>query len=38
MEGGMMVSSAHDEDDVGRTVEAFRRTLAAMNAEGAFFA
>jgi glutamate-1-semialdehyde 2,1-aminomutase len=33
MDGGMMVSSAHTADDVDRTVEAFRRTLAAMKDE-----
>ncbi len=31
---GMMVSSAHTADDVEQTVEAFRRTLRAMKAEG----
>ncbi|HLB24054.1 MAG TPA: aspartate aminotransferase family protein [Dehalococcoidia bacterium] len=35
MDGGMMVSSAHTADDVGRTVEAFRNTLRAMRADGA---
>lgn len=33
MAGGMMVSSAHTEADVDRTVEAFRRTLRAMKGE-----
>jgi glutamate-1-semialdehyde 2,1-aminomutase len=34
MGAGMMVSSAHTDDDVDRTVEAFRRTLRAMKDEG----
>lgn len=34
MAGGMMVSSAHTDADVDRTVEAFRRTLRAMKDEG----
>lgn len=34
MSGGMMVSSAHTRGDVDATVEAFRRTLRAMRAEG----
>jgi glutamate-1-semialdehyde aminotransferase len=34
MAGGMMVSSAHTADDIDRTVEAFRRTLRAMKADG----
>jgi glutamate-1-semialdehyde aminotransferase len=34
MAGGMMVSSAHTDADVDRTVEAFRRTLRAMKEEG----
>jgi glutamate-1-semialdehyde 2,1-aminomutase len=34
MAGGMMVSSAHTDADVDRTVEAFRRTLRAMKSEG----
>jgi glutamate-1-semialdehyde 2,1-aminomutase len=33
MAGGMMVSSAHTQDDIDRTIEAFRRTLRAMKAE-----
>jgi glutamate-1-semialdehyde 2,1-aminomutase len=33
MGGGMMVSSAHTDADVDRTVEAFRRTLRAMKDE-----
>jgi glutamate-1-semialdehyde 2,1-aminomutase len=33
MGGGMMVSSAHTDTDVDRTVEAFRRTLRAMKDE-----
>jgi glutamate-1-semialdehyde 2,1-aminomutase len=35
MGSGMMVSSAHTDDDVDRTVEAFRRTLRAMKDAGA---
>jgi len=35
MGDGMMVSSAHTADDVGRTLEAFRRTLRAMKDAGA---
>ncbi|MEX0750470.1 MAG: aspartate aminotransferase family protein [Dehalococcoidia bacterium] len=35
MGDGMMVSSAHTDADVDRTVEAFRRTLRAMKEEGA---
>jgi hypothetical protein len=34
MAGGLMVSSAHTDADVDRTVEAFRRTLRAMKDEG----
>ncbi len=34
MGDGMMVSSAHTGEDVARTVEAFRRTLRSMKAEG----
>jgi glutamate-1-semialdehyde 2,1-aminomutase len=34
MGGGMMVSSVHTEDDVARTVAAFRSTLRGMRAEG----
>jgi glutamate-1-semialdehyde aminotransferase len=33
MAGGLMVSSAHTDADVDRTVEAFRRTLRAMKDE-----
>ncbi len=33
MGGGLMVSSAHTKDDVAYTLEAFRRTLAAMKEE-----
>jgi len=33
MASGMMVSSAHTQDDTDRTVEAFRRTLRAMKTE-----
>jgi glutamate-1-semialdehyde 2,1-aminomutase len=33
MSGGMMVSSAHTDEDVDRTVEALRRTVASMKAE-----
>jgi glutamate-1-semialdehyde 2,1-aminomutase len=33
MAGGLMVSSAHTEADVGRTVEALRRTLRAMKVD-----
>jgi glutamate-1-semialdehyde 2,1-aminomutase len=33
MGGGMMVSAVHTDDDVDRTVEAFRATLRAMKAE-----
>ncbi len=35
MGSGMMVSSAHSSEDVAMTIEAFRRTLRAMKAEGA---
>ena len=34
MHTGMMVSSVHTDDDVDRTLEAFRRTLRAMKEEG----
>jgi glutamate-1-semialdehyde 2,1-aminomutase len=34
MGDGMMVSSVHDADDVGRTVAGFRATVRAMRAEG----
>jgi glutamate-1-semialdehyde aminotransferase len=34
MAGGMMVSSTHTDADIGLTVDAFRRTLHAMKAEG----
>ncbi|MBI5285226.1 MAG: aminotransferase class III-fold pyridoxal phosphate-dependent enzyme [Chloroflexi bacterium] len=34
MGDGMMVSSAHTADDVGLTIEAFRRTLRAMKEAG----
>jgi hypothetical protein len=34
MGAGLMVSSAHTDSDVDRTVEAFRRTLRAMKDEG----
>jgi glutamate-1-semialdehyde 2,1-aminomutase len=34
MGDGMMVSSAHTDDDVARTIDAFRATLLAMKAEG----
>ena len=33
MGGGMMVSSRHSDDDVDRTIEAFRRSLQAMKDE-----
>jgi glutamate-1-semialdehyde 2,1-aminomutase len=33
MASGMMMSSAHTQDDIDRTVGAFRRTLRAMKAE-----
>ncbi|MEX2246514.1 MAG: aspartate aminotransferase family protein [Dehalococcoidia bacterium] len=36
MHNGLMVSSAHDDTDVERTVEAFRRTLRAMKDEALF--
>jgi glutamate-1-semialdehyde aminotransferase len=32
---GMMVSSAHTQEDAARAVEALRTTLRAMKAEGA---
>jgi glutamate-1-semialdehyde 2,1-aminomutase len=34
MGDGMMVSSAHTQDDAVRTIKAFRRTLRAMKADG----
>jgi hypothetical protein len=34
MGDGMMVSSAHTDDDTARTIDAFRATLRAMKTDG----